>query len=196
MDGLTKSEGFDSGAPYEPDHARQRRADRLRHLGLGDPSSDEAFEQVARQAASVAEAPLAMVNFVSDGLQMFRGLVAPSGASEDGIVFDMPDLDRTMPLHYGFCPHVVANQSPLALHDVFAYPRFKGNPVVDEMGVRAYIGAPLVDDTDTVIGTVCALDVQPRDEREWRSLRLDMQRLAGGLLTELRWRDVRARDRY
>ncbi|MGH3344650.1 MAG: GAF domain-containing protein [Carbonactinosporaceae bacterium] len=186
----------DQGAPYEPEHVRQHRTDRLRHLGLDDPSSDEAFERFARLAASLTEAPLAMVNFVSDELQMFRGLLAPTGGSrEDGVVFDMPDLDRTMPLHYGFCPHVVANHSPLALHDVFAYPRFKGNPVVDELGVRAYIGAPIVDDTNTIIGTVCALDLQPREENTWKERRQDMQRLADALLSEIRVRDLLARSR-
>lgn len=195
MEPLTETDGPDRGAPYEPEHVRRQRADRLRHLGLNDSSSDEAFEYVARQAASLTGAPLAMVNFVSDDVQMFRGLVAPSENQEDGIVFDMPDLSRTMPMHYGFCPHVVANNSPLALHDVFAYPRFKGNPVVDELGVRAYIGAPLIDETDMVIGTVCALDLQPREERAWKERRQDMQQLAGGLLGEITLRDLRARNR-
>lgn len=189
MDALTEAEGPDRGAPYEPEYVRSHRASRLHHLGLDGARSDQAFEYVARQAASLAGAPLAMVNFVSDELQMFRGLVAPSSHQDDDVVFDMPDLSRTMPMHYGFCPHVVANQSPLALHDVFAYPRFKGNPVVDELGVRAYIGAPLVDDTNTVIGTVCALDLQPREERGWKERRGDIQRLAGGLLEELRLRE-------
>lgn len=192
MDALTEAEGPDRGAPYESEHVRRHRAQRLRHLGLDDATSDQAFEYVARQAASLTGAPLAMVNFVSDELQMFRGLVAPSGQQDGGIVFDMPDLDRTMPMHYGFCPHVVASHSPLALHDVFAYPRFKGNPVVDELGVRAYIGAPLIDDTNTVIGTVCALDLQPREEQGWKDRRQDMQKLAGGLLGELKLRDLRA----
>lgn len=195
MDSLTGTPAPDQGAPYEPDHRRRQRAERLRHLGLDDPSSDEAFERFARLAASLTQAPLAMVNFVSDELQMFRGLFAPSGKPKDGIVFDMPDLDRTMPLHYGFCPHVVANRSSLALHDLFAYPRFRGNPVIDEIGVRAYIGAPLVDDTDTVIGTVCALDLQPREEQSWRERRQDMQHLADALLSEIRVRDIFARER-
>lgn len=194
MDRPNDIDSPDQGAPYEPEHARQQRADRLRHLGLNDPSSDEAFEYVARQAAGLTGAPLAMVNFVNDEQQMFRGLMAPSSRLEDGIVFDMPDLGRTMPLHYGFCPHVVANHSPLALHDVLAYPRFKGNPVVDELGVRAYIGAPLLDDTNTVIGTVCALDLQPREEYTWKDRRQDIQQLADALQSEIRVRDLLARN--
>ena len=42
------------------------------------------------------------------------------------------------------------------------YPRFAGNPVVDEFGIRSYLGAPLIDSTGMVLGTVCVVDVEPR----------------------------------
>ncbi|MFG2824068.1 GAF domain-containing protein [Kitasatospora sp. NPDC048365] len=170
------------------------RTRRLRSLGLNDPSPDEAFDRFAHLAASITRAPIAMVNFVNDERQMFRGLYIPPNPAqlEDddtwadrGIAFDLPN--REMPLSHGFCPHVVAQRSPLALDDILAYPRFAGNPVVDELGVRAYLGAPLVDDTNTVIGTVCVLDREPR---QWGRERLkDIQHLAEALLSEIRLRD-------
>ncbi|MEV6206335.1 GAF domain-containing protein [Kitasatospora sp. NPDC051914] len=172
------------------------RTRRLRSLGLNDPSPDEAFDRFAHLAASITRAPIAMVNFINDERQMFRGLYIPPNPAqaqpvEDdawadrGIAFDLPA--REMPLSHGFCPHVVAQRSPLALDDILAYPRFAGNPVVDELGVRAYLGAPLVDDTNTVIGTVCVLDREPR---QWGRERLkDIQHLAEALLSEIRLRD-------
>ena len=39
---------------------------------------------------------------------------------------------------------------------------FAQNPAVDEIGIRSYLGAPLVDRTGTALGTVCAADVEPR----------------------------------
>jgi GAF domain-containing protein len=63
---------------------------------------------------------------------------------------------------HGFCPHVIARRKALVLEDVRDYPRFAGNPVVDEFGIRSYLGAPLIDSTGMVLGTVCAADVQPR----------------------------------
>ncbi|MFJ4187113.1 GAF domain-containing protein [Kitasatospora sp. NPDC089509] len=172
------------------------RTRRLRGLGLNEATADEAFDRFAHLAASITRAPIAMVNFINDERQMFRGLYIPPNSSDlatddgaswadRGIAFDLPT--REMPLSHGFCPHVVAQRSPLALDDILAYPRFAGNPVVDELGVRAYLGAPLVDDTNTVIGTVCVLDREPR---QWGRERLrDIQHLAEALLSEIRLRD-------
>ncbi|KWX01396.1 hypothetical protein LI90_2424 [Carbonactinospora thermoautotrophica] len=190
MDALTGTQSGSYGAPYESQRTR-----RLRSLGLNDPSPDEAFDRFAHLAVSITNAPIALVNFVNDERQMFRGVYVPPpdtvedpdghGWTDRGIVFDLPA--REMPLSHGFCPHVVAQRAPLALDDVLAYPRFAGNPVVNELGVRAYLGVPLVDDDGTVIGTVCALDREPR---AWGRQRLHaMQRLAEALLSEIRLRD-------
>ena len=71
-------------------------------------------------------------------------------------------LGRVLPRDHGFCPHVVARRKALVLEDVSDYPRFAGNPVVDEFGIRSYMGAPLIDSTGMVLGTVSVTDVQPR----------------------------------
>ena len=42
---------------------------------------------------------------------------------------------------------MVVRRKALVLEDVSDYPRFAGNPVVDEFGIRSYLGAPLVDST-------------------------------------------------
>ena len=52
----------------------------------------------------------------------------------------------------------------LVLDAVCAYPRFASHPLIDELGVRAYLGAPLIDRTDTTLGTVCVVDTQ---QHEW-----------------------------
>lgn len=179
--------------PDVPD--AEQRTRRLQRLGLNAPEPEAQFERVARLAGSLAQAPLAMVNFISDERQMFRGMFAP-GASGDGdadgtsVSFDLddiPEIPREAPADYGFCPHVVALGSQLALDDVFDYPRFKGNPLVNEMGVRAYLGTPLVDHTGVTLGTVCVADMRPR---QWGQQHLEgMQNLAETLLSEFQLRD-------
>jgi GAF domain-containing protein len=57
---------------------------------------------------------------------------------------------------------VVVRRLPLVLDDVCDYPRFAGNPVVDEFGIRSYLGAPLIDRTGTTLGTICIVDLEPR----------------------------------
>ncbi|MEU6406713.1 GAF domain-containing protein [Streptomyces sp. NPDC046985] len=94
------------------------------------------------------------------------GAAAPAGAAglagsadPDGV---WREVGRRLARDHGFCPHVMARRKALALEDVGDYPRFAGNPVVDEFGIRSYLGAPLIDGAGTVLGTVCVVDVAPR----------------------------------
>ncbi|ARX87922.1 histidine kinase [Streptomyces alboflavus] len=75
----------------------------------------------------------------------------------------------------------------LVLEDVGDYPRFAGNPVVDEIGIRSYLGAPLADRTGLVLGTVCVADVRPRP---WGRAGLDtIKAMAAELAERVRRRE-------
>ncbi|WP_446045058.1 GAF domain-containing protein [Streptomyces olivaceus] len=143
------------------DREAPARVDRLRRLGLAE-RPDPTLDSFAAHLAGLAEAPYAMVNFLVEGGQFFAGLRVPDRprvARGDGTG---PEFGRAQPRDHGFCPHVVARRRALVLEDVRDYPRFAGNPVVDEFGIRSYLGAPLTDSTDTVLGTVSVADVRPR----------------------------------
>jgi GAF domain-containing protein len=131
------------------------RMRRLRELGLGE-RPDQEFDDFARKLTEVTGAPYAMVNFISEDRQFFAGLhtvVKGDPAATPG---------REMDRDHGYCPHVVVRRKALVLDDVCDYPRFAGNPVVDEIGIRSYLGAPLIDRTGTTLGTICVVDVEPR----------------------------------
>ncbi|MGW3209386.1 GAF domain-containing protein [Streptomyces sp. NPDC001135] len=137
------------------------RVHRLRLLGLVD-RPDPALDAFADHLARLTGAPYAMVNFIGEDLQFFAGLcvpVTPPFLREDG---SRPELGRVLPRDHGFCPHVVVRRKALVLEDVRDYPRFAGNPVVDEYGIRSYLGAPLIDSSGMALGTVCAADTAPR----------------------------------
>ncbi|MEU9157861.1 GAF domain-containing protein [Streptomyces sp. NPDC048417] len=138
------------------------RTRRLGQLGLGE-RPDPGLDAYADRLAEVTGTPYAMVNFIGENRQFFAGLhlpaVPPPVVKPDGTT---PVLGRELARDHGFCPHVVVRRKALVLEDVCDYPRFAGNPVVDEFGVRSYLGAPLIDSTGTVLGTVCVVDVEPR----------------------------------
>ncbi|MFF7046963.1 GAF domain-containing protein [Streptomyces griseorubiginosus] len=139
------------------------RARRLRLLGLGE-QPEPALDAFAVRLAERTGAPYAMVNFIGEQRQFFAGLRIPAArppAPSDGAEAK-PEVGRYMERDHGFCPHVVVRRKALALEDVRDYPRFAGNPVVDEFGIRSYLGAPLIDSTGMVLGTVCVADVEPR----------------------------------
>jgi GAF domain-containing protein len=161
---------------YEPsghllipdDPEAPRRVQRLRELGIGD-APDPEFDEFARMLATSADAPLAMVTFVHEDRQYLAGRYSasqadPGAPSPELLTLPGPSADpgRVVPRDHGWCPHVVVRRLPLVLEDVCDYPRFAGNPVVDEIGIRSYLGAPLIDRTGTALGTVCVVDREPR----------------------------------
>jgi GAF domain-containing protein len=159
---------------YEPashllvpvDAEAPRRVSRLRELGLGDRPDPE-FDEFARILATTTGAPFAMVNFIDENRQYFAGLFSPASAPAGAeLAHPAPaaagDPGRIMARDHGWCPHVVVRRLPLVLDDVCDYPRFAGNPVVDEIGIRSYLGAPLIDRTGTALGTICIVDREPR----------------------------------
>ncbi|GAA3504885.1 GAF domain-containing protein [Streptomyces prasinosporus] len=143
------------------DKEAPERVRRLRRLGLGD-RPEPALDAFAYGLAELTGAPYAMVNFLGENGQFFAGLHTPAVAPVVRGDGTGALLGRVLPRDHGFCPHVVARRKALALEDVSDYPRFAGNPVVDGFGVRSYLGAPLVDGTGTVLGTVSVADVRPR----------------------------------
>jgi GAF domain-containing protein len=152
-------------APHDPE-IPQRMA-RLQALGLGG-APDPEFDTFAARLANAAGAPYAMVNFVGEQEQYFAGLYGPTSVKADALEAASSSSratpGRTMSRDHGYCPHVVVRRKALVLDDVCAYPRFAVNPVVNSIGVRAYMGAPLIDRTGTALGTICVVNTE---ESSW-----------------------------
>ncbi|MER7395233.1 GAF domain-containing protein [Streptomyces sp. NPDC000151] len=140
------------------------RVARLRTLGIGEAPLP-AFDDFARNLARTTQAPYAMVNFIDEHRQYFAGLYTPAEEQapvELGPAPASAQPGRVMARDHGYCPHVIVRRKALVLEDVCDYPRFAGNPVVDEIGIRSYLGAPLIDRTGMALGTVCVVDLEPR----------------------------------
>jgi GAF domain-containing protein len=131
---------------------------RLHELKLGD-GPDSQLDEFARRMGEVTKAPLAMVNFIHADHQYLGGLYTGSTLP---VALQVGLSGRTFSREHGYCPHVVVRRKALVLDDVCDYPRFAGNPVVDEIGIRSYLGAPLIDRTGVALGTVCVVDTEPR----------------------------------
>jgi GAF domain-containing protein len=142
--------------PTDPDVSARMR--RLHELGLGD-GPDPELDEFARRIGEITRAPLAMVNFIQPDRQYLGGLHAGSAIPA---AVQAAMAGRTFTREHGYCPHVVVRRKALVLDDVCDYPRFAGNPVVDEIGIRSYLGAPLIDRTGIALGTVCVVDIEPR----------------------------------
>jgi GAF domain-containing protein len=170
-----------------------QRAMRLREIGLG-LGPDQEFDAFARHLAEAARsltgarhAPFAFVNFITDR-QYLSGLYV--GAQDSGPATESAataEIGREVPLDHGYCPHVVVRRKALVLDDVCDYPRFAGNPVVDNLAIRTYLGAPLIDRTGTTLGTICVIDREPRP---WGHPGLNLiKEMAADLMQRIRHRE-------
>lgn len=132
-----------------------QRVQRLQQLGLeAEPQPLAALDELIKELAKEADVPDAMVNLLGVDGQHLVGLHSTTGI----------DIRSVKGFQTGMCPHVVARGKVFPLHNVHAFPRFAGNPVVDAMGVVAYLGAPLrLGPDELVSGSVCFVDSVERD---------------------------------
>ncbi|MFD5429789.1 GAF domain-containing protein [Streptomyces sp. NPDC127084] len=156
------------------------RAARLREIGIGEAPVQE-FDDFAHRLALTLGARYAMVNFIDDNRQYFAGLYSPTAGQMVQLAPQQDQMDRVMARDHGYCPHVVVRRKALILEDVCDYPRFAGNPVVDELGIRSYAGAPLLDrKTGMALGTICVVDtdVQPWGRQGLQTIKAMAQQMA------------------
>lgn len=151
--------------PDEPQKAGRAREALQAERGLTpNPDADlDAFAaDLARAAAELTGAetlPFAMVNLIGVGqAQYFAGLHVPEGPGGE-----KPEVGRTMERDLGYCVHALDRGKALVLEDVTDTARYATNGVVGGIGVRTYLGAPLIDEeTGVAYGTICVVDTQPR----------------------------------
>ncbi len=141
-------------------------AERLKALDayrVMDTAPEAAFDGLTTLVARILDVPIALVSLVDAERQWFKsryGLEAPE-----------------TPRDVSFCGHVVAENELLVVPDAFEDERFHDNPLVaGEPRVRFYAGFPLATPEGHVLGTLCAID---HDPRQFTEDQLDTLRILG-----------------
>ncbi|MFF3863085.1 SpoIIE family protein phosphatase [Streptomyces sp. NPDC002209] len=171
-------QGRESGA--DPGSA-QRRAMRLAGLSA---ASDAGMDRFARLVSRLLRVPVAFVSLVEDDRQILPGLI---GLPEPW------EQRRALPPSHSLCRYVVASGQPLVVPDTRADERFRTTPSIADLGLVAYAGMPLTDADGLVLGSLCALDREPRT---WGDGELsDLEDLAAACSAELCLRILSAQSR-
>ena len=152
---------------------RPSRLQALAELGANAESSAEALDRIGQVACRVLDVPVALVNLIGADRQRFVGCAGPE---------PWPSM-REMPLTAGFCPFALGVDDAYALEDARTDPALAANPAVEQLGVVAYAGVPLRAAGGEPIGTLCAIDYEPR---AWSQDDLALlEDLAAGVIAEL-----------
>ena len=149
-------------AAKPPDHVLTRRLAALAATGLMDSRREGRFDRLTRLVAAALGVPVSMIALVDAERQFFKSAVGLQHPVEER---------RQTPLSHSFCRHVVESEAPFVVDDSRANPLVANNPAVDELGVAAYLGVPIADRDGVVIGSLCAIDSEPR---AWNSADLDI----------------------
>jgi GAF domain-containing protein len=153
------------------------RVSALQRLGLLDTPPEAAFDRLTGVACRVLRAPVGLVSLVDQDRQFFKscvGLPEPLASS------------RQTPVSHSFCQHVVGTGKPLIVEDARTNPLVRLNPAVEQMGIVAYAGIPLVTSDGHTIGSFCVIDRRPRT---WTFDEIEMlQELAGCVMHEIEGR--------
>jgi GAF domain-containing protein len=154
-----------------------RAAERLTELHrtlLLDSPPEESFDRLTRLTATVLNVPVALVSLIDRDRQFFKsclGLPQPWAGQ------------RQTPLSHSFCQHVVESRRALVVSDAREHPLLRDNLAIHDLGVIAYAGAPLITPNGHVLGTLCAIDHQPR---HWTTEQVEILcNLAGSVLSEI-----------
>lgn len=124
----------------------------MRAVELRDAMSAEAYDRLTRTAQRLLAAQVVVCSLIDEDRLVFQSFV---GVPE-------PWASRgERPLDMCFCGYVLTSPGPLAIDDTTLHAEFRDNPATTELGIRAYLGVPLVVRGHRV-GAFAIMDVQPR----------------------------------
>ncbi|MDQ1628805.1 MAG: phosphoserine phosphatase RsbU/P [Actinomycetota bacterium] len=126
----------------------------VRRYDILDTPPDGAFDRIAAAAAEVFDVPIAIVSIVDSDRIWFKSHHGLDGVSEIG-------------REPGLCASAILGHEPWLVTDAAADPRTLANPLVaGDFGLQFYAGAPLTTADGYNLGTLCVLDLAPRQVTE------------------------------
>jgi CheY-like chemotaxis protein len=118
----------------------------LRDIGLLDSPPEECFDRLTRLAAKTLDVPIALICLAHEKRDIYKSVVGLPTASH----------------HRGALGETLCWQDSLvAIEDMRAHERHKDDAMVNSLGIRAYLAAPL-NVRGTWIGSFTVIDIQPR----------------------------------
>lgn len=131
----------------------QDRLKALLKLQILDTEPDSTFDAVMSLAASIFQVPIVLVSLIDEQRQWFK--------SRQGL--DLRQTDRKL----AFCAHAILQPDIFIVEDALQDDRFSGNPLVCTIpNIRFYAGCPLINEQGYALGTLCIIDLVPRQMTE------------------------------
>jgi len=135
---------------YTADQQEQERLRELISLDVLDTEPESRFDEIVALAASIWQAPIAMISLVDHDRQWFKSKIGVEGSET--------------PRSIAFCHHAIQGSGVFIVPDATQDERFRDNPLVTgELGAQFYAGAVMTTSNGQNIGALCVLDQTPRE---------------------------------
>ncbi|PPK88426.1 signal transduction histidine kinase [Neolewinella xylanilytica] len=135
----------------------------LREFDILDTLPEDEYDDLVTLAAEICQTPVAQIALVDEDRLWYK--------AEYG--FQIPG--RQIPRNDGFCTHTILEKNrPLIVSDMRVDERFRHNPfVAQDPNVVFYAGFPLCSREGYPLGSLCVIDLEPRQlsEGQLNSLR-------------------------
>jgi CheY-like chemotaxis protein len=141
------------------------RLESLRNFRILGTSCEQEFDDIARLAAVVCDAPVAVITFIDEQKVWFKAKI--------GL-----ELDE-IPRDGSFCAYAILQPDILIIPDPLSDERFMSSFLVKEIGIQFYAGIPLITDDAHPLGTLAVMDRVPHlmTEEQSDSLRILARRM-------------------
>lgn len=126
----------------------------LQASGLLDTAPDDSFDRLTLLVSRLLGTPTALLSLVDSDRQFFKsavGLPEPWASA------------RQTPLSHSFCQWVVSGREPVRVSDAREHKVLRNNGALRDLGVVAYAGVPVISLQGEALGSLCAIDGQPRE---------------------------------
>jgi EAL domain-containing protein (putative c-di-GMP-specific phosphodiesterase class I)/GAF domain-containing protein len=121
----------------------------LRSYGVLDTPDEDAFDDIGHLIRTIAGTPIGIVSLVDENRQWFKTCIGMQAKETPRVI--------------SFCGHTILQRQPLIVEDTREDARFSDNPlVVEGPRIRFYAGFPLVSANGMSLGSLCAVDTEPR----------------------------------
>jgi len=127
-----------------------KRLEALISYEIMDTPPEREFDDIASLTAAVCDTPIGMVSFINEDRKWYKSKVGTSS--------------NEMKREVAICAHtIMSDVDALVIEDTREDPRFADTPITQgPKPIIFYAGIPLVDGDGYALGTLCAIDHQPR----------------------------------